>query len=166
MAGAVKSLSVAAIALALATGGAQAQSRIKAGTLVCKGEGGWGAIITSKKEFDCTYTSADGTPRGRYKGVIRKYGLDIGKTGSTTLGWLVLGAEGKVGGQWVPGSLAGKYRGVGAEVSVGVGFGANALVGADRDAFVLQPLSVQVQSGVGLAAGVESFSLRYVGPPS
>jgi len=45
-------------------------------------------------------------------------------------------------------------------VAAGAGAGANALVGGFDRSFTLQPLSVEVQSGVALAAGVASLSLR------
>ena len=52
------------------------------------------------------------------------------------------------------------YVGADASVAVGAGEGANALVGGFDRSFTLQPLSVEVQSGVALAAGVASLSLR------
>jgi hypothetical protein len=60
------------------------------------------------------------------------------------------------------GALAGDYVGADASVSAGAraGAGANALVGGFDRSFILQPLSVEVQSGVALAAGVTSLSLR------
>ena len=42
----------------------------------------------------------------------------------------------------------------------GAGADANALVGGFDRSFTLQPLSIEVQSGVALAAGVASLSLR------
>lgn len=160
LAGAV--LAAAAATLSPTVG--QAQSGLQAGSLVCKGDGGWGAIITSKKNFNCTFASADGKVRGTYTGVIRKFGLDIGVTGDTTLTWLVFGPAAMVGDSYVEGSLAGDYAGVGAEASLGIGLGANALVGGSKDLFALQPISVQVQTGVSIAAGVQTLQLVYVGP--
>ena len=52
-----------ALALALSATGAQAETQLRTGTLVCQGDGGWGAIITSKKAFSCTFASTDGTVR-------------------------------------------------------------------------------------------------------
>ncbi|PUB09894.1 uncharacterized protein DUF992 [Yoonia sediminilitoris] len=143
---------------------AQNMERFQAGTLVCKGSGGWGAIFTSKKEFDCTFAKLDSNVRGTYKGVIERFGLDIGVTGDTALVWLVFGPEGKIGDNYSPGSLAGTYGGIGAEVSLGVGLGANALLGRGESSFALQPVSVQVQTGISVAAGVETLKLEYVGP--
>ena len=114
---------------------AHTQTRLQAGTLACSGEGGWGAIITSKKNFRCAFTSSDGSVRGEYTGQIRKVGIDIGKTGQTALLWLVFGPEGKIGDNYAPGSLAGSYVGVGADAAVGMGLGANVLAGGGLDTF-------------------------------
>ncbi len=43
---------------------------------------------------------------------------------------------------------------------LGVGLGANALVGGSNKTFVLQPVSVQAQEGLNLAVGFSSFELR------
>jgi hypothetical protein len=43
---------------------------------------------------------------------------------------------------------------------VGVGVGANALIGGSSKSIVLQPLSVQAQEGLNIAAGVASLELR------
>jgi Protein of unknown function (DUF992) len=151
---------------ALAIGLAQAKTRLQAGTLTCHGDGGWGAIITSKKKFDCVFTNTRNEPVGRYKAVVRKFGLDIGVTGKTALQWSIFGPAKKVGKEWVVGSLQGEYAGVGADASAGVGLGANALVGGGPDSFALQPISVQVQTGISIAAGVQTMVLTYVGPAS
>lgn len=157
--GAVAALMV----LGLTGGAANAQSGAKAGTLTCLGEGGWGAIVTSEKVFDCTFNSVDGTVREAYRGTIRKYGLDIGKTDKSALAWVVLGPETRLGGAYAPGALAGNYRGVGAEATAGTGVGANLLFGEGDDTFTLQPLSVQMQTGLGFAAGVQTLTLEFVG---
>lgn len=142
---------------------AEAQSQLQAGVLSCSGEGGWGAIIGSRKKFQCTFASSDGSVRGRYSAVIGKIGLDVGYTGKTALTWLVFGPADTVGENYVVGSLAGSYSGVGANAAVGLGIGANALVGGGPGSFALQPVSVQVQTGVSIAAGVQTLTLEYQG---
>lgn len=143
---------------------ASAKTRVQAGVLQCQGEGGWGAIITSKKRFNCEFTGAGGRKLGRYSAVVRKFGIDIGKTGKTALQWVVLGPARMVGRDYVIGSLDGEYAGVGADAAVGVGLGANVLVGGGPDSFALQPVSIQVQTGLSIAAGVQTLVLRYEGP--
>lgn len=137
---------------------------LQAGSLVCKGDGGWGAIITSKKSFKCIFAAPNGQTVGTYDGVITKIGLDLGKTGQSVLTWLVLGPAAKVGENFEPGWLAGNYAGVGAEATVGIGGGVNALVGGGAQSFSLQPVSVQVQTGISVAAGVQQLTLTYTGP--
>ena len=161
---AAASTALAVFAMGFTTGASQAQSLLQTGALVCKGEGGWGAIITSKKTFDCTFSTPSGSIKGSYKGTIRKYGIDIGVTGDTALTWVVFGPVDKAGENYQSGSLAGQYAGIGGEVSLGVGVGANAMLGGSDDAFVLQPISIQVQTGLSIAAGVQTLTLEYVGP--
>jgi len=56
--------------------------------------------------------------------------------------------------------LQGSYAGASAEVSAGLGLGANALVGGFDGSIALQPLSIQGQTGLNVAAGVASLELR------
>jgi hypothetical protein len=147
-----------AASLAVLTTSAQtavAQQGVKVGALRCEVSGGLGLIITSSKEMQCVFTSARGH-REHYYGTIRKFGLDIGATDKGVLAWDVFApSEGPK-----PGALAGDYAGVGASATVGAGVGANALVGGSGRSFTLQPLSVQAQTGLALAAGVAELTLR------
>ena len=56
-------------------------------------------------------------------------------------------------------ALAGVYAGASAEATVAVGLGANVLVGGSDRTVALQPLSIQGQSGLNIAAGVTELSL-------
>ena len=60
------------------------------------------------------------------------------------------------------GALAGSYGGASAEASVVAGVGANVLVGGSNRTIELQPLSVQGQIGLNVAAGVAGIELRWV----
>jgi hypothetical protein len=134
---------------------AVAQQGVKIGALRCEVSGGLGLIITSSKDMQCVFTSASGQSEP-YSGTIRKFGLDIGVTDKGVLAWDVFApSEGPK-----PGALAGDYAGVGASATVGAGVGANALVGGSGSSFTLQPLSVQAQTGLALAAGVAGLTLR------
>ena len=134
---------------------ASAEEHVKVGALRCEVSAGLGLIVTSSKELRCAFTSAHGW-RERYYGRIHKFGLDLGATERGGLAWDVFGT--------VEGprrhALAGEYSGVDASATVGVGVGANVLVGGSGRAFTLQPLSVEGQTGLALAAGVESLTLR------
>ena len=147
-----------AASLAVLTASAQtavAQQGVKIGALRCNVSAGLGLIITSSKDMQCVFTSARGHSE-HYYGTIRKFGLDIGVTDQGVLAWDVFApSEGPT-----PGALAGDYTGVDASATVGAGVGANALVGGSGSSFTLQPLSVQAQTGLALAAGVAELTLR------
>ena len=98
----------------------------------------------------------DGLPDDRYVATIRKVGLDIGITQETALAWGVFAPVNRLG----PGDLAGTYAGAQGSASVGVGLGGNVLVGGSNNSIALQPLSVQGQVGLNVAAGLESLELR------
>jgi hypothetical protein len=146
---------VAAAALISAASPALAQDHIKVGTLRCDVSGGLGLIVTSTKEMECVFTSANGFQE-HYWGKIQKFGLNIGLTSGGVLAWDVF--EPTAGPR--RGALVGDYIGVSASAAVGVGAGANALVGGSDRSVTLQPLSVQVQGGLDLSAGVASLTLR------
>jgi Protein of unknown function (DUF992) len=134
---------------------AQAPNRTKAGTLTCDVSGGIGLIITSKKSLHCTFTPVDNGPLEIYTGSITKFGLDIGATTGGVMVWAVYAPSTRRFG-----ALAGNYAGATAEATVGAGLGANALVGGSNRTIALQPLSVQGQAGLNLAAGVASIDLQ------
>jgi len=147
----------AAFALLLALpASASAAGGVKLGVLDCQVAGGAGFIIGSTKDLTCTFTPSKG-PREMYAGVVQKFGLDIGVTGTTLIKWLVLAPAANA---YRPGALAGDYVGASAEATVFVGLGANALVGGSNRSFALQPVSVQAQEGLNIAVGFTSFRLR------
>lgn len=155
----LKRAALAALASAGLMGSAGAQNRgVELGLLDCLVDGGTGFIIGSTKDVTCTYkpASPDFAPE-TYFGVINKFGLDIGYTGSTTIQWVVLAPSDNI---YAPGALAGDYVGASADASVAIGGGASLLVGKSAQTFTLQPLSVQAQTGVNLAVGVSEFQLR------
>lgn len=143
----------AALMAALALSPAQAQTRL--GTLECNVAGGVGFVITSSKALSCAYTGTDGLVE-KYTGTISKFGLNVGITGPGKMVWGVFAPA-----KFTPGALQGNYIGASASVTTGVGLGANALVGGLNRSISLQPLSVQVQSGVDLSAGVGAMELYY-----
>jgi hypothetical protein len=132
-----------------------AQPYMAAGELRCEVSGGLGLIIASSKEMSCVFTAVDGHQE-HYFGRIGKFGLDVGVTDTGVLGWAVLAPTNALG----PWALAGDYAGVGASATIGVGLGANALVGGSNQTISLQPLSLQAQTGLDLAGGVAALSLR------
>ena len=134
---------------------AMAQDRVQVGRLSCAVEGGVGLILGSSKDMTCTFTRENGNTE-TYTGNIKKLGLDIGITGRTRIVWLVFNAG---DASYAPGALSGTYVGASGEATLGVGVGANWLIGGDRDSFMLQPWSVQGQTGVNLSVGFAGLTL-------
>jgi hypothetical protein len=60
----------------------------------------------------------------------------------------------------VRGGLAGTYVGGSGDISLGIGVGANALIGGSNKAVALQPLSIEGQVGLNLALGIANLQLR------
>lgn len=152
----MKIFAAAALATMLATTAVQADN-IEVGRLSCTVDGGIGLIFGSSKDITCDFHRDDESTES-YSGEINKLGIDIGITGTTRIEWLVF--TDTTADEYVSGALAGTYVGITAEATFGVGLGANALIGGSREAFALQPFSVQAQTGFNLAAGLASLTLR------
>jgi Protein of unknown function (DUF992) len=151
-------LVVAIIAIAaMNSNPSSAASGVKVGGLSCTVQGGIGLIFGSKKAMSCTFQSAAGGAE-RYTGSVTKIGLDIGVTTKSYIRWAVF-APGKL----KPGSLAGSYAGGSAEATLGIGLGANVLIGGFKKSVALQPLSVQGQKGLNVAVGIAGLTLKYAG---
>lgn len=144
--------SVIGIALAAALGlvpsGSNGQG-VNVGMLECRG-------IGSVHELECLFRT-EYMPPVRYHGIVRKFGLDVGITEAWVLAWSVVAPTARIG----PGDLAGTYGGVSGGAALGVGAGANALVGGSGNTIALKPVSVEGQSGVNVTSGVASLELRY-----
>ncbi|MBO0737776.1 MAG: DUF992 domain-containing protein [Alphaproteobacteria bacterium] len=135
---------------------AHAQSNVQVGTLTCNVAGGWGFILGSSKAIRCTFVRAGGPPE-HYAGSINKFGVDIGYTQGGVLLWTVFAPSAGI----PRGALTGSYVGATGSATVGVGAGANVLVGGSRRTISLQPLSVEGNTGLNVAAGIGAMSLRY-----
>jgi hypothetical protein len=150
----------AATASILAAGVSIAQipaEHVEAGTLTCDISGGIGFIIGSQKALNCSFVPALPGPPEFYSGVITKLGIDLGGTRGGVMTWAVYAPTTRA-----TGFLAGTYAGASAEATLGAGVGANLLVGGSNHTVELQPLSIQEQTGVNIAAGVAEIELRLV----
>jgi hypothetical protein len=127
---------------------------VKVGTLTCHQAGGWGMIFGSTRSVRCIFSN--GAREERYHGSITKAGVDVGYQGSGTLVWSVIAPHNDT----PRGALAGHYGGISAGAAVGVGLGANALVGGLDRSFALQPVSVEGTTGLEVAAGVGGMTLE------
>jgi uncharacterized protein DUF992 len=144
----------AIVGVAAMVGPAAAQGAVNVGTLTCNVASGWGFIFGSSKALNCTFAGAGGRYE-HYTGNITKFGADIGYTSGGVLVWTVVAPVGAM----VPGALGGSYAGATASATVGVGVGANALIGGSNNTIALQPLSIEGNTGLNVAAGVAGIQL-------
>jgi hypothetical protein len=131
------------------------QTRLVAGTLTCNGRGNVGLILGSRQVLDCVFTPSATSVRQNYTGRITRLGLDIGIKGPSVIIWSVLASTNSL----PRGALAGRFAGVSANAAAGIGAGANVLLGGSHNSIVLQPLSVQAQTGLNVAAGIAGLRL-------
>jgi hypothetical protein len=136
---------------------ASAHAPVRAGVPECRGGQNVGFVVGSVASLDCVYRSEGGRPEA-YVATVHRFGLDLGITEQTRFTWAVNAPTSRFG----RGELAGTYGGVGANASVGVGGGGNFLVGGPSNAYALQPISVQGQTGFNVAAGAADFELEPV----
>jgi hypothetical protein len=145
-------------ALALSAPAQAAPHGVKVGTLTCHVASGWGFVFGSSKDLHCNFRP-NGHKGEHYAGSISKFGVDIGYTDGGELIWGVFAPTSDMR----PGALEGDYAGATASATVGVGLGANVLVGGLDKSIALQPISVEGNSGLNVAAGIGSISLKFVG---
>ena len=134
---------------------AHSQSGANVGTLTCNVAGGVGFVFGSSKDLSCLFTRTDGKAE-RYTGSIKRFGVDIGFTKEAQIVWLVF-APGSI----APGALSGSDGGATASGTVGVGAGANVLLGGSNKQVTLQPVSVEGSKGLNVAAGIGAVDLNY-----
>ncbi|HYZ42259.1 MAG TPA: DUF992 domain-containing protein [Stellaceae bacterium] len=157
----IRKLAMTIFALIAATGtfgfGATAQAQgVQVGTLTCNVASGFGFIFGSSRAVNCTYAPAGGPPQ-HYVGSIDKFGVDIGYVRGGVLIWTVVAPTANL----APGSLAGTYAGATGSATVGVGLGANVLVGGSANSIALQPVSIQGTTGLNVAAGIAAMTLTF-----
>ena len=156
----IKKLALSTAAVLFAVGSllvtpAQAAG-VQIGTLTCHVEPGFGLVLGSSKEVNCHYRAAQGFQE-TYVGSITKIGVDIGYTRGGTMVWAVFAPSSDA----APGALEGRYGGLTAGATVGIGLGANVLLGGFDRSIALQPLSVEGNTGLNLAAGIGAMNLRH-----
>ena len=153
----LSTLTIAVTSLVASIAGANAMPPVRAGILQCEGGQNVGYVVGSTTSLQCVFQSEGRRPEP-YIATLRRLGLDLGITDQTKLTWAVNAPNTRVG----RGDLAGNYGGVGANASIGIGGGGNFLVGGPANAYALQPISLQGQTGLNVAAGVASIELEPV----
>jgi hypothetical protein len=141
---------------AMAAPAQAAESGVKVGSLTCNVASGWGFIFGSSKDLHCTFRQTDRHPV-HYTGSISKFGVDIGYTEGGVLVWGVVAPTSDMRED----ALNGDYVGASASATVGVGVGANVLVGGFDRSIALQPLSVSGNEGLNVAGGIGAINLKY-----
>jgi hypothetical protein len=139
----------------LATAEQASAQNVRAGLLTCRTSASIGLLVGSRQGIRCRFAPDGGGPAETYTGRIGRLGLDIGITAGGTLGWIVFARTARV----AAGSLAGTYVGASGDIAVGLGVGANALIGGSNNSVALQPFSVEGQVGVNLALGIAQLTL-------
>jgi len=153
--GIVAALVGAAAVAAGATIPADAQPRrVQVGTLACSISAGVGLVVASQRNVSCNF-QPDGGPPEAYTGTMTRVGVDVGFTTGGAMVWGVFADTNRYAGM-----LSGTYAGATAEATIAAGLGANVLVGGSNQSVALQPLSVQGQVGLNIAAGVGALELH------
>ena len=161
---AARLFSITAIAglalLANPSGPADAQERLELGILSCDVVGTDGFVFRRTEQLLCRLERG-GQEVGAYNGQIRKYGLNVGTSEQTLISWIVFAASPSAAAA----DVAGTYGGISAEATFGIGLGANVLLGGSNDSIALQPLSIQTQRGLNVAASITELLLTAVPRP-
>ena len=144
----------AAVAVAFVVSATPAMAASEVGLLECRGASQQ-FIVGSVTDLKCLFRPSRGGRPQAYDAQIRRAGLDIGFNQSTTLLWSVWAPN-----LPAPGALSGSYVGASANVTIGVGVGANALWGGSNRTIALQPVSGQGQIGLGVVGGVSAMDIR------
>jgi len=92
-----------------------------------------------------------------YDGNIAKVGIDIGYTKGGVLIWSVIAPSSDL----KQGALEGGYGGVTAGATIVVGGSANVLLGGFDKSISLQPLSIEGNTGLNVAAGIGALNLKF-----
>jgi Protein of unknown function (DUF992) len=132
-----------------------AGSGVKSGFLKCDVAGNLSFVFGSSRDIKCVYNPGGGKQSESYTGSIKTFGVDIGYQSSGVMIWSVIAPTNNMGS----GALAGDYAGATATVALGLGVGANALIGGYKNSIALQPLSVEGIEGINVAAGIGALTL-------
>jgi hypothetical protein len=131
-----------------------APNGVKVSLLTCSMLKSWD-FIRANHTLACSYRPADGEPPEPYIGQIISVGVNLGHLDAGKIVWAVLAPSSDVG----PGALQGDYVGVTAGVTVGVGLDASVFLGGMDKSIALQPISVEGNEGMDVAAGLSRFKL-------
>jgi hypothetical protein len=151
----VWALTFSLLTMAAALSAQAAGPGIKLGILKCDQVPGSGVnlLIHSTAQVTCLFTSVTGERQAIYKGETGiGLGIDLNWNKSESIAFTVFGVSTNTGPGTHP--LVGKYVGVRASASAGIGTGVQVLVGGSGKQFTLHPLAIEKATGFGVAAGL------------
>lgn len=151
----MKKIIVALMFASVSSSATLAQSNTQVGTLHCKMGPTVGLVVGSVQRMSCTFNRKTGGHE-YYSATFRRVGLDLGVSAGGRLAWAVYAPSTGL----APRALAGKYIGASGDIAVGLGIGANALVGGSRRTVALQPISAEGQVGLNVALGAAGLTLK------
>ena len=131
------------------------QAWVQAGVLSCRLNPSIGFVIFGHQSMECRFQPASGPPQG-YEGAINTVGLDLGISNGGRLAWAVFGPAAGI----PEGALAGEYVGASGDIGLGIGAGANVLVGGSNRSVALQPVSLEGSIALNVVAGLSQLKLR------
>jgi hypothetical protein len=150
-------LMATALVAGVMTTASHAHAAVKVGVLSCDVDSGWGVVLGSSRDLHCNFSHESGKAE-HYVGKISKVGVDIGYKSAGVMIWDVVAPTNDV----KQGALQGSYAGATAGATVGVGADVNVLVGGLERSFTLQPVSIEGNKGLNVAAGIGAVDLKYV----
>src|SRR5215469_13250557 len=136
---------------------AQSPNWVKVSGLGCTMSPTIGLRVVGAQNLNCKFTPDGPYPPENYTGTMGTVGIDVGVIGGGLLAW----------GVYMPtqgppqGSLAGTYAGASGDIAVGVGAGANVLLGGSGRSVMLQPISVEGSVGIDVTLGVSALTLQW-----
>jgi len=133
---------------------AHAQGGVVVGTLSCNVASGFGFVFGSSRALNCT-SEGPAAVMNITSGTSR----DSESISATSKAEFWSGPCSHRRTPLRPARSPEPMRGATASATVGVGVGANALVGGFNSSFALQPLSVEANRGLNVAAGIGAMTL-------
>lgn len=137
---------------------AEGEGGVEIGILTCKKIPGTHEyyLVHSTVGVNCTFSHPEGKEHYSGRAGIA-LGLDLNWKHTEDMAYSVIGGSTDVRPSAY--GLSGTYLGGRASATVGVGLGVAVLVGGGDQSFSLQPLALEVNSGLGAAAGIGYLSL-------
>jgi len=135
---------------------AQSPNWIQAGMLTCQVNPSIGFIIAGHQSMECRFVQNAPVPPQIYEGALNMIGLNVGISAGGVLGWAVYAPTAGT----PAGALAGEYVGASGDIGLGLGVGANVLVGGSGRTIALQPVSLEGSVSINVALGASALHLR------